>query len=222
MIDDDAPAPNNQARVIALSFVGLYLVVLAFFIFLVSISSPEQGRRSAVMDSLRSSFPAPLSGIMDGARSEDLADEQMQDVLQERIADLFVLLFPDARIKEDDKRQQVIVEVPEDQLYVAGTANLSPKGEQLAKEVARFMQPDRNNGARIFLEYRFAAPEIPGSDLRRAGSFARAIEAADMPKGMMSIGIDNDAKSPYFIVHIVDHGDLSYPDFHELLDKEGE
>lgn len=74
-------------------FLSLFLLLLAFFVFLNSISSIEAGRSDAVLQSVRSSFPSIFSGGEGPSALED-GGQVFDPGLRQRIAEVLVQARP--------------------------------------------------------------------------------------------------------------------------------
>ncbi len=110
-------------------FLALYLLLLAFFIMLNALSSLENQRASAVMDSLTTTFraapaPAPASGVvpLDAVPGPGLAAEAFTAVLR----DLFEATIPAARIERLAPGQALTLSLRADTLFESGADRLRP------------------------------------------------------------------------------------------------
>ncbi|HEC14687.1 MAG TPA: hypothetical protein ENI72_02910, partial [Rhodospirillales bacterium] len=108
-------------------FLGLYLLILAFFILLVSISTVEKKKSSAVMDSLSSTFTTILpssSKLM--AFREDEGDVLAGQRFQESVTRTFTATIQVAKVEIVQPGRLMRVEIPTDSLFVAEGIEIRP------------------------------------------------------------------------------------------------
>jgi len=110
-------------------FLALYLLLLAFFIMLLALSSLESRRTGAVMDSLTVTFSrnqtAPLTGpsqSIDTITSESRSTEAFIAL----VADLFGAALPTVRVRHLVAGQAIEMTMRGDSLFDAGSDTLRP------------------------------------------------------------------------------------------------
>ena len=175
-------------------YVGLFLVLLTFFIMLVSTSRPDSGKTSAVVDSLQATFAARKGSSPD--------DEGLfapgASALAELGGDLAGLLRV-ANVRRAAGGQELRVTVPASELFSAETAELRETCPPfIDRVVATLAAPP--SGVRLELAFVLGARPAAASRrkagdelalaVRRGGAFARALVARGAPPAAVAIGLD--------------------------------
>ena len=115
-------------------FLSLFLLMLAFFLVLNSLSKLEGGQGDEVMASVQAAFPNDASsGTLGGLEREDsLTGTGMRLT---RVAEAFdTVLGGDSVVLRQDT-DQLVLEVVADRLFNAGTAEFSPAGDGLLRRL---------------------------------------------------------------------------------------
>lgn len=188
-------AEKSSTVVVSLS---LYLIILAFFILMNSISHPEGQRAKDVLDSISStfkSFPrtfvASLDPSVGGVGFSDAAG------FEESIRGLFESAFPLVRITPSVSYNQIEVTLPVDSLFAPGRAKIRGRNEPILDRLAEILSR-RTPGLRFELEALLSSPPL-GSDsprsnstlyVERAGAIARELSALGVPPAHISAGIE--------------------------------
>ena len=177
-------------------YVGLFLVLLTFFIMLVSTSRPDSGRTSAVVDSLQATFATRPGSSPD--------DEGLfapgASALAELGGDLVGLLRV-GNVRRAAGGQELRVTVPASELFSAETAELRESCLPfIDRVVATLAAPP--SGVRLELAFVLGARPAAASRrkagdelalaVRRGGAFARALVARGAPPAAVAIGLDPD------------------------------
>lgn len=188
-------AENNSTVVVSLS---LYLIILAFFILMNSISHPEDKRAKGVLDSIGStfkSFPRTFVASLDlaagGAGFSDAAG------FEDSIRELFESSFPLVRITPSVAYNQIEVSLPVESLFAPGRAKIQGGNEPMLDRLAEILS-HRTPGLRVELEVLLSSPPLdddtPRSDaalyVERAGAIARELGARGVPPAHISPGIE--------------------------------
>jgi len=117
---------NRQASNVSL-FLSLFLLVLAFFILLVAISTVEDVKSSAVMDSLTSTFAKSQLNVSDPTEytSKDgdiLPGYQFQD----QVTNLFSTVLQVAKIEIVRPGRFMRISIPAESMFADGETELRP------------------------------------------------------------------------------------------------
>lgn len=197
-----ATAKAGGGNTIAL-FLGLFLLVLAFFILLVSISTIENVKSREVMNSLSSTFAnlvAPVTDPTDfvSAKGEILAPEEFQ----KRITGVFSTDIAVDRIKVVQPGKVMRIDLQALELFEDGKSILRPGHENLLRRIVSSLKANPNN---IRFEMAFLIGNAPAENgdlpttqtlsVSRAGSFARALIERGAPENTLSVGIRDGAPS---------------------------
>jgi len=176
-------------------FLSLFLLLLAFFIFLNSISSFEAGKSDRVIASIRASFPGfgeqgEGPGILDADRIG-----AVEPSLSARLTEAFKFTFPRLALNFVDEGERIRVDIPLDHLFVPNStqprAALRVLSSRLAKVLA---DPNTKQDleTRILFGYRDPDGRIANDarTLRRATTAIESMLAAGGDKRMMSVGLE--------------------------------
>ncbi|MBT3358845.1 MAG: hypothetical protein HN403_04370 [Rhodospirillales bacterium] len=178
-------------------FLALYLLVLAFFMVLVTISSPEDVKSKAVMDSLTSTFSSLLPPTTDltafVSREGDMLAGQ---AFQEEVTGIFAsdIQVAKAEIVQPGKLMRVIV--PADALFLGDTAEVREGQIPLLDRIVASLSAGAL-GLRHDMEFVIGSPFTSEKNLptgetletARAGAFVRAMHARGVPPESVSIGL---------------------------------
>ncbi|MCW9033379.1 MAG: hypothetical protein OQK35_08490 [Alphaproteobacteria bacterium] len=178
-------------------FLGLYLLILAFFIILVSISSTEELKAKAVQDSLTTTFaailpqPKELSSYT-GESGNIIAGEQFI----ERIQGLFAAAVQVAKVEVMQPGKHMKVTMPSDTLYFPDEARIRPAQNPLMDRIIA-SQSSSPPGLRYDVEFIIGSKSVPGGglpigqslEMKRAGAFAREMRERGAPPDGVVIGM---------------------------------
>lgn len=186
---DARPEQRDPSLVL---FVGLYLLLLAFFILLVTLSRYDDRRTEAVVGSVRSTFqsvlPVPQPGLL---RDENDALDRGR-AHQERVGQLVRGVLPLARFEVVTPGRLLLVRLPVDELFEPDSAVLRPEMRALWTRIAATL--GGVEGQRYDLEMVLGRERTPlggalGLDVERAGAFARAMAAFGAPRDAVAVGV---------------------------------
>jgi len=179
-------------------FLGLYLVVLAFFILLVSISSVEDTKSQKVMDSLSSTFTSLLPPSADltqfTAKDGDILAGQE---FQQQVTGIFATALGVDKVKVVQPGKQMRLLLDADSLFFKDEANIRPAIHPLLDRTVASLS-NRPLGLRFDMEFMIGTPtEADGKtmpveqtlEIERAGAFARAMNERGIPPDSISIGM---------------------------------
>ena len=178
-------------------FLGLYLLILAFFIILVSISTQEEIKAKAVQDSLTSTFTNLITSssmtTFTGQTGEIVAGQQFQ----ERIEGLFASAVQIAKVKVVQPGRQMRIIMPADSLFVPETADIRPAQFQLLDRMVASLS-NRPAGWLYEMELVIGSNYAIGQSLpigetleiRRVGAFAREMRARGAPPESLAVGVE--------------------------------
>lgn len=196
------PSPALNTR----SLVGLFLMMLALFILLVSISRPTQERARAVMFGIAASFnPNAASGTGRSALDTPRGDAPTPGFLPD-MGRLVATAIPLADADEIREGRRLRIAVPATSLFVGSTDELKPEAENLLSQIAQAMarQPQGYRYEVEFLVARGMSPERRVA-IGRAGAVGRALVAAGTPVNCISVGLLATARdSAIFLFQIRD------------------
>ena len=185
-------APNTIAM-----FLSLFLLVLAFFIILVSISTVEEVKSQAVRSSLSSTFRTVLSPSMDPTEftSKDgdvLAGQQFQ----EQVTDLFSTTLQVAKVEIVRPGQLMRIKLPTSAMFAEGATEVRPVAVPVLDRVVAVLS-SRPPGLRFDMEFVIGSAFTEGKSLpvtqtletERAGNLAREMARRGVPPDSVAVGI---------------------------------
>ena len=120
MTDSHMPSKKEEGGAKYVVYVGLYLILLAFFILLIGISTFEEKRTQAVVGSITSTFQA---GLTDGTGLDAellptaLAQFLSAQAFQRKLEDLFRSLLPHSEVRMSRPGELMHVVFPVDVLF---------------------------------------------------------------------------------------------------------
>lgn len=185
-------APNSIAL-----FLSLFLLVLAFFIVLVSISTVEKVKSDAVRDSLSSTFRAVLSPSTNPTEftSKDgniLAGQQFQ----EQITDLFATSIQVAKVEIVRPGSLMRIKLPVSAMFAEGATEVRPVAVPVLDRIVAVLS-SRPPGLRFDMEFVIGSPLGENKSLpvaqtlesERAGNLAREMARRGVPPDSIAVGI---------------------------------
>jgi len=191
--------PQNEggSNTIAL-FLGLYLVVLAFFILLVTISTLEETKSKKVMDSLSSAFTSivPPSADLRTFKSKE-GDVLAGQEFQQQITGIFATELGIDRVETVQPGRQMRLILASDSLFFQGEARIRPAMYPLLDRAVAALS-NRPAGLRFDLEFVIGTPTLADGktmpiaqtlEVARAGAFARAMNERGIPPDSVSVGM---------------------------------
>ena len=201
---------SDAGRTITL-FLSLYLLVLAFFILLVSISSTEEVKSKALMESLTSTFSSVLPPRMDlTAFNATTGDFLAADEFQRQVTGLFSTVIGVVKVDTIQPGRLMRVELEGDGLFELDQAVIR---EGQSAFMDRLVAALSANPPGLRFEMEFVVPTPWGNDrtlptgkdlaIDRAGAFARDLLSRGVPPGSVSIGMKgSESKNVEIWFHI--------------------
>lgn len=202
-------------------FLALYLLVLAFFIVLVSISSPEKVKSSAVMDSLTSVFASGMpSTTSPTAFAADEGDVIAVREFQRSISTMFATQLRVARVEEVQPGRLMRVSLPVSSLFQSGQAVIRENRFSLLDRIVAAIS-SRPPGLRFEMEFVVGrartidgpSPASLTEEIERAGAFARQMLARGAPPDSISVAVgsgDPELALITFYVRPLDEEEISF------------
>ena len=196
-IDSGIPEAPPQAPDIVPVFLGLFLLVLAFFILLVSISTFETVKSTAVMDSLSSTFTTVLPPTSDptefNAKDGDII---AGETFQQEITMLFSTALQIENIEVVQPGRLMRIRMPTSALFLDGDVKVRDDLIPLLDRVVANLS-NRPPGLRQDMEAVIGSPAIENIDLpvgqteevARLGELARTLTSRGAPPDSISVGI---------------------------------
>ena len=179
-------------------FLGLYLVVLAFFIMLVTISTVEDSKSKKVMDSLSSTFTSivPPSADLQTFKSKD-GDVLAGQEFQQQVTGIFATALGIDKVTTVQPGRQMRLLLASDSLFFDNEARIRPAMYPLLDRTVAALS-NRPKGLRFDLEFVIGTPTAADGktmpvkqtlEVTRAGAFARAMNERGIPPDSISVGM---------------------------------
>ncbi|MBL4615572.1 MAG: hypothetical protein JKY27_11955 [Magnetovibrio sp.] len=196
--DDQIPPPSEGGNSTLALFLGLYLVVLAFFILLVTISTVEETKSKKVMDSLSSAFTSivPPSADLTSFKSKD-GDVLAGQEFQQQVTGIFSTALGIDKVEMVQPGRQMRLLMKADNLFFTDEARIRPAMYPLLDRTVAALS-NRPPGLRFDLEFIIGVetaadgktmPVEETLELRRAGAFAEEMNSRGIPPDSIAVGI---------------------------------
>ncbi len=178
-------------------FLGLFLLVLAFFIILVSISTVEETKSREVMDSLTSTFADLAAPVTDPT---DFASKQGEvlspDAFQQRITGVFSTAIAVDHVEVVQPGRIMRVNFQAHELFVPEKSDIRSNRTELVDRIMGSLSANPP-GYRFEMAFLIGSPSSNGDmlpvtqtlELSRAGSFARKAIERGAPPHSVSVGV---------------------------------
>jgi len=197
MNDQIKKLPDEGPNTVAL-FLGLYLVVLAFFILLVTISTVEVTKSKKVMDSLSSAFTSivPPSADLQSFKSKD-GDVLAGQEFQQQVTGIFSTALGIDKVETVQPGRQMRLLLKADSLFFQNEARIRPAMFPLLDRAVAALS-NRPSGMRYDMEFVIGTataqdgktmPVEETLEVRRAGAFANEMNARGIPPDSLAVGM---------------------------------
>ncbi|MBT3305154.1 MAG: hypothetical protein HN377_01590 [Alphaproteobacteria bacterium] len=212
---------SRQGTVIV--FLSLFLLVLAFFIMLVSISTFEDVKSKAVLQSLTSTFTTFRNS---GDIANDFTSKQ-GDVLggqafQEKITGIFATAMQVAKVEVVQPGGLMFARMPAGAVFLENSDRLNPNFVSFLDRVVAALG-GRPPGVRFDMEFIVGASVssdgvlsvTPSLEMSRAGQFAREALSRGAPPDSLSVALapgQPDQVTIRFYVRTENEGQFEIPD----------
>jgi len=192
-VDGPETTGGAEAFLPVQAFLSLYLVLLAFFIVLASVSQPEAGRAVQAIASVRASFPSDLPLGSPTGEATNLFVEA-ERALPDRVGRLVEADLPIQPPRRDPSTGEIATEAPVETLFEG--AAVSRAGQAFLRRVATFLAAPPE-GTRLVVNA--LVPDGDTLSAERAARVARTLIDQGAPADVVTVGIErNPGKSARF------------------------
>jgi flagellar motor protein MotB len=172
---------------------ALFLVILAFFIMLVSISSFEKEKVSTALDSVQQKFRASGNTDKPTAETAEMPDARaLKTAFLEKLGALLSSELQNARVNAAEAGDALYVAFPITQFFAPGSAALRGERTALFEGIAQAIA-DRPPGSRVTVEVFFDSESLASNDARlavaQAGAIGADLVARGVAKDSVSVGL---------------------------------
>lgn len=209
-----APEYDGRQGVVVV-YLSLFLLVLAFFIVLVSISTVEKVKSQAVMESLTSTFAAFQPT---GAKPTDFTAKEGEvlggQAFQEKITGIFATALQVAKVEVVKPGRLMRVQMPASAMFFEDEGRIRPSVLPFLDRIVAALG-GRPPGIRFDMEFVIGTPYTDDGmlaktqtlEMIRAGGFAREVLSRGAPEDSVSIGLAPGDPEQITIRFYVRHSD---------------
>jgi hypothetical protein len=195
MDEDETPKAPPKDPTLAL-FLGLYLILLAFFVLLNTMATLKEDRIKAVLSSLLATFSTEiLSRAAPTEFAASVGEILAVEEFHREIRDFFESAVPLARVESFSAGTVMRIRLPADQLFEPESIRIRADRDELLYRIERAMTRDVEEVRYEVQLTTFTGPFLGGDtppgnllEVARAGAFARALDARGVPRGAVVIG----------------------------------
>lgn len=195
----------------SITYLDLVVLLMIFFILLVSLSHYETGKLDPVLKGVRDAFHSALPLDL---REEppERRGRAIDDSFVNGVGQLFAeeLALPHALAER--RGDYVAFTVPVEALFIAGASEPRRDRDPLFQRLAGMVQT-RPPGIKLEVEALFGASGAPPLLVERAGGLARAMIGRGMPPGALSVGFAGGDPAALRIIFQVAPADAPRVDF---------
>ena len=208
---------------------SLFLIILAFFIMMNTISQRQGSRTQGVLESISGSFKELSdSTIITLDIADQGAGQEAAPGFETSIEELFESAFPLARVEASEMFDQIEITLPLDSMFAPGGTVIQGRNEAVLDRLADILgygAPGKIHEVEALLPWP-PSPESDGADeletdsgasradallaVNRAGALARALTARGVSSAAIAIGIErrpSDSLRLLFVTRTVEADD---------------
>ena len=188
---------NNSSVQVGTSqlFLSLFLLLLAFFIFINSVSTYKEKKTTEVVESIRTSFPAVVSSKQ-LFQLRSLKKSVVSPTVFNELDELFQHLFRDRKLKTSFDNKIAQIDIPVNLIFEKATAVRLDKLETLLVRLAAIIVRAENEyplGTEIVFGYEGTLEEKFENQLtqERCSVIMSILLEKTVPKGSVAVGLEN-------------------------------
>lgn len=187
---------NNSSVQVGTSqlFLSLFLLLLAFFIFINSVSTYKEKKTTDVVESIRASFPAVVSSKQ-LFQLRSLKKSVVSPTVFNELDELFQHLFRDRKLKISFENKIAQIDIPVNLIFEKATAVRLDKLETLLVRLAAIIVRAENEyplGTEIVFGYEGTLEEKFENQLtqERCSVIMSILLEKTVPKGSVAVGLE--------------------------------
>jgi hypothetical protein len=187
---------NNSSVQVGTSqlFLSLFLLLLAFFIFINSVSTYKEKKTTDVVESIRASFPAVVSSKQ-FFQLRSLKKSVVSPTVFNELDELFQHLFRDRKLKISFDNKIAQIDIPVNLIFEKATAVRLDKLETLLVRLAAIIVRAENEyplGTEIVFGYEGTLEEKFENQLtqERCSVIMSILLEKTVPKGSVAVGLE--------------------------------
>lgn len=193
---DQGDAPKARKETTSIIFVSLYMLLLAFFIFLQSISVFKEERVRSVLGSVEVAFQGFSRDTPAEQQKKRAGEEQGMQAFHAKLKTVFETAVPLIEAETRDEGTRLQLSLPLSQLFGTGSTEPRESLESFFDDVAATLiarDRDLSTEMEILIETGVALPALSGADrdlaTRRLTALLRLFTDKGVPARNLSIGI---------------------------------
>lgn len=232
MADDEIiEAPESDEMGVIILMLGLYLIVLAFFILLNAMSETSEEKVKKASESVAEGFGFQLSGPMNMRDDVDVTINPVFDIVSREIQSVLESYISDNSFKFTTNANQMVFKIDTKRVFAPGLIRIRPAMAYFFEDIARIVSIERP-GSKLISEIVLKNNEsdmgnsqIPLRELagRRAALFLRALVERGVDTHYITAGVEINGESMvevFFEILITDHIKSAAPP-REIIRREG-
>ena len=187
---------NNSSVQVGTSqlFLSLFLLLLAFFIFINSVSTYKEKKTTDVVESIKASFPAVVSSKQ-LFQLRSLKKSVVSPTVFNELDELFQHLFRDRKLKTSFDNKIAQIDIPVDLIFEKASAVRLDKLETLLVRLAAIIVRAENEyplGTEIVFGYEGTLEEKFENQLtqERCSVIMSILLEKTVPKGSVAVGLE--------------------------------
>jgi hypothetical protein len=174
-------------------FLSLFLLILAFFIVLVSISRVQETKTNAVKQSLGTTFQKVMDSSVSDFTVKD-SDNPAGKEFQEEITTIFTTHLQVAKIEIVQPGRLMIARMPVSAIFLENSPELNPSVFEFLDRTVAILSSSPP-GTHFDMQFIVGVPDGLLSiketiEMRQAGSFIREILSRGAPPDSLSVGLN--------------------------------
>ncbi|WP_419902507.1 flagellar motor protein MotB [Kiloniella sp.] len=210
------------------ALLSLKLLLLAFFIMLNAMSSFEEEKARAVLDSVNDTFRGDANQLERHATfSNSLGDLDDKAELVAEIERLFESTIPAVEREKGSTQDYLRLRLPVEAMFLGEEIDLASGRELLLKRIASSLNGYSDGGGHYEFEFAYGVSRndtskvIPNLEmiLKRSGVVAHEMQSAGLPPNKVVIGLQPESEGfVYFVIRIYDSAiqDITFDTYQEV------
>ena len=199
MLERPGIKPVTETPSNIMASLSLYLIILAFFIMMTTISQREGSRTQGVIASISSSFKDfPKTTMISLEAADQGAGEEAAPGFDKSIEELFETAFPLAEVEISETFERIEVILALDEMFAPGETGIQGRHAPLLDRLADLLAYG-TAGQIHEVEALLSPPALSNADavdgdalltVNRAGALARELTARGVSAAAIAIGIE--------------------------------
>lgn len=233
LADDDeiVDVPESDGMGVIILMLGLYLIVLAFFILLNAMSETSEEKVKKASESIAEGFGFQLSGPVNMRDDVDVTMNPVFDIVSREIQSVLESYISDNNFKFTTNANQMVFKIDTKRVFAPGSIRIRPAMAYFFEDIARIVSTERP-GSQLISEIvvknnesDLGNSQIPLRELtgRRAALFLRALVERGVDTHHISAGAEMNGESiveVFFEILITDYVKAAPPP-RDVIRREG-